>query len=103
MSVVLTVGGAKAALAGGPAFLAALADIVSGTATLADAETIGMDVLEAAALANPQLAALVTIASVAETLVPVVSALILSGKVKITPITMDFPNIDPLSRRGRED
>jgi hypothetical protein len=56
MSVVLTVSDAKAALAGGPAFLAALGDIVSGTATLADVETVGMDVLEAA-LANPQLAA----------------------------------------------
>ena len=88
MSVVLTVGDAKAALAAGPAFLAALGHIVSGTATLADAETIGMDVLEAAALANPQLAALVTIAGVAEALVPVASSLILSGRFRITPVTI---------------
>jgi hypothetical protein len=102
MSTVLTVGDAKAALAGGPAFLAALGHIVSGTATLDDAETIGIEVLQAAALANPQLAALVTIASVAETLVPVVSSLIPCCKLRITPVTTDFPNIDPLSRRGRE-
>ena len=101
MSVVLTVGDAKAALAGGPAFLAALGHIVSGTATLADAETIGMDALEAAAIANPQLSALVTIASVAETLVPVVSSQ-MSGKLRIIPVTTDLPNINPLSRRGRQ-
>ena len=60
-----TVGQAKAALAAGPAFLAALEDIVTGAGTLADVETIGEDALAAAGILDPALAPIFSLGAVA--------------------------------------
>jgi hypothetical protein len=78
----LTVGDIRSALSGLPALGVALSDIVHGTATLADGETIAEDSLAVASLADPALA---PVLSVAAQLLPIVVTLIESGVIKGDP------------------
>ena len=78
----LTVGDVRSALSGLPALGVALSDIIHGTATLADGETIAEDSLAVASLADPALA---PVLSVAAQLLPIVVTLIESGAIKGDP------------------
>ena len=100
--VPLTVGDIKAAMGGLPALGVALSDIVRGTATMSDAEVIGEDILAGAALADPALA---PVLSVAATLLPYALNFIGSGAIKPDPnpiqdaqTTRNFNPGDPAAR-----
>jgi hypothetical protein len=77
--------------------VAALGDIVTGHATVADAMTIVQFAWEIACEVNPGLAALSTAEGIAVQLVPLIASGIASGS--ITPGS--GANADPLGRGGR--
>jgi hypothetical protein len=83
--ITVTRGQAVSALKGVPAFVAAVKHLVEGTATMADDELIGKDVLAvAAAIAstNPEAAAAVGLAAI---LAPLIIEGIASGVIKGDP------------------
>jgi hypothetical protein len=80
-----TVGQWKAAYAAAPKFILALGRMVSGTATRADYETVGLDVLSAAGMADPEIEPFLAVAS---WLTPEVVRLIASGAIRGDPNPM---------------
>ncbi len=88
----------KSALTALPALAGTLERILTGAATLTDAETIGEDILMAAGVVDPEILPAVTIA---EWLLPIVVSGFMSGQIRPDPLPMTDAQTTLTHHEGR--